>query len=125
MGLDGKAVRVLLVEDEPTLMMVLEQAIAQVGYDVSKTAEDLPTALACAEEAAFDVAVLDVNLNGVESYPVADRLVELGVPFLFTTGLGANRLPDRFKGTPFLEKPFRLKEIAAALQSLRQELEVH
>ena len=69
MGLDGKAVRVLLVEDEPTLMMVLEQAIAQVGYDVSKTAEDLPTALACAEEAAFDVAVLDVNLNGVESYP--------------------------------------------------------
>ncbi|WP_414488946.1 response regulator, partial [Stenotrophomonas maltophilia] len=95
MGLDGKAVRVLLVEDEPTLMMVLEQAIAQVGYDVSKTAEDLPTALACAEEAAFDVAVLDVNLNGVESYPVADRLVELGVPFLFTTGLGANRLPDR------------------------------
>ncbi|HHA2383326.1 TPA: response regulator [Stenotrophomonas maltophilia] len=125
MGLDGKAVRVLLVEDEPTLMMVLEQAIAQVGYDVSKTAEDLPTALACAEEAAFDVAVLDVNLNGVESYPVADRLVELGVPFLFTTGLGANRLPERFKGAPFLEKPFRLKEIAAALQSLRQELEVH
>jgi len=121
MGLDGKAVRVLLVEDEPTLMMVLEQAIAQVGYDVSKTAEDLPTALACAKEAAFDVAVLDVNLNGVESYPVADRLVA----FLFTTGLGASRLPERFKGTPFLEKPFRLKEIAAALQSLCHELEVH
>ncbi|WP_414616661.1 response regulator, partial [Stenotrophomonas muris] len=93
MGLDGKAVRVLLVEDEPTLMMVLEQAIAQVGYDVSKTAEDLPTALVCAEEAAFDVAVLDVNLNGVESYPVADRLVELGVPFLFTTGLGVRLDP--------------------------------
>lgn len=125
MGLDGKAMRVLLVEDEPALMLVLEQTIDQIGYDVSKTAKDLQTALACAEEAAFDVAVLDVNLNGAESYPVADRLVELGVPFLFTTGFGANRLPERFKGAPFLEKPFRLKEIAAALQSLREELEVH
>ncbi|ENB4165726.1 hypothetical protein [Stenotrophomonas maltophilia] len=47
------------------------------------------------------------------------------MPFLFTPGLGPNRLPERFKGTPVLGKPFRLKDIAAALQSLRQELEVH
>lgn len=125
MGSDGKAVRVFLVEDEPTLMMVLEQAIGQVGYEVSLTAEDLPTALACAKEANFDVAVLDVDLHGLESYPVADRLVELGVPFLFTTGLGANGLPERFKVAPLLEKPFRLKQIAAALQSLCEEPEFH
>lgn len=103
MGLDGKAVRVLLVEDEPTLMMVLEQAIAQVGYDVSKTAEDLPTALACAKEAAFDVAVLDVNLNGVESYPVADRLVELGCRSCLRPALGPAGCPNASKARPSLK----------------------
>ncbi|MGE8258299.1 MAG: response regulator [Stenotrophomonas sp.] len=124
MGSDARGARVLIVEDEPTLRMVLEQAIGQLGYNVCGTAQDLATALAVVERATFDLAVLDVNLNGTESYPVADRLAGLGVPFLFTTGFGANRLPDRFKSAALLEKPFRLKEIAAALQALGEEVEV-
>ncbi len=88
-------------------MMVLEQAIAQsASYDVSKTAEDLPTALACAE-AAFDVAVLDVNLNGSSLTPWPIAWSSWGVPFLFTTGLGANRLPERFqRARPSLKSLF-------------------
>jgi len=63
--------------------------------------------------------MLDVNLHGQESFPVADALVERGIPFVFTTGFGASTLPERFKRTPVMERPFRLKDIRRAISELQ------
>lgn len=111
-------VRVFLVEDEPSLMYVLEQSIKSLGYAVGEKAENLPKALERAQSDVFDVAMLDVNLHGQESFPVAEVLMERGIPFVFTTGFGAGTLPERFQRTPVLEKPFRLKDIRRAISEL-------
>ncbi|HEL3017000.1 TPA: response regulator [Stenotrophomonas maltophilia] len=99
-------------------MYVLEESVKTLGYGVSQKAEGLPEALGCVERGDFDMAMLDVSLHGEDSFPVADALLRLGVPFVFTTGFGSAHLPERFKGTPMMEKPFRLKELSSTLQSL-------
>ncbi|WP_320457202.1 response regulator [Stenotrophomonas sp. CFBP8994] len=119
-GLGG--VSVFLVEDEPSLMYVLEESIKSLGYAVGEKAEYLPEALERAKSIAFDVAMLDVNLHGQESFPVADVLVERGIPFIFTTGFGKTALPERFKRAPVMEKPFRLKDIHRAITELQEKL---
>ena len=113
------SVSVFLVEDEPSLMYVLEESIRSLGCAVGEKAEHLPEALERAQSNAFDVAMLDVNLHGQESFPVADVLMERGIPFVFTTGFGATKLPDRFKRAPVMEKPFRLKDIRRAISELQ------
>jgi len=116
---DGtESVSVFLVEDEPSLMYVLEESLKSLGYAVGEKAEYLPEALERAQSEAFDVAMLDVNLHGQESFPVADVLMERGIPFVFTTGFGARTLPERFQRTPVMEKPFRLKDIRRAISEL-------
>lgn len=121
MNADKKKLNVFLVEDEPALMSVLEESVKTLGYEVSQKAQGLPEALGCVERGDFDMAMLDVSLHGEDSFPVADALLRLGIPFVFTTGFGSAHLPDRFRGTPLMEKPFRLKELSAALQSLSPE----
>ncbi|MGY8564473.1 response regulator [Paracidovorax citrulli] len=109
---------IFLVEDEPGLMFILEESVKALGYEVTQKAEDLSEALGCVTQGEFDMAMLDVSLHGQDSFPVADELMRLGIPFVFTTGFGAARLPDRFKGAPLMEKPFRLKDLSNALQAL-------
>ncbi|MGY8564600.1 response regulator [Paracidovorax citrulli] len=111
----GETVNVFLVEDEPALMFVLEESIKTLGHTVAEKAEYLAEALEHARRESFDVALLDVNLHGQESFPVADVLIERGIPFVFTTGLGAATLPDRFGRAPVMEKPFRLTDIRRAI----------
>ena len=122
MPAEEKKLTVLLVEDEPTLMQVVGESIAQLGHTVTHRAEGLEDALARAREGGFDVAMLDVNLNGVDSFAVADVLAERGIPFVFTTGFGANHLPERFRGCPMMEKPFRLRDIGRALSRIAESV---
>jgi CheY-like chemotaxis protein len=70
-------------------------------------ASRIEEALELARDAAFDVAVLDVNLAGVQTYPVAAKVKARGIPFIFATGYGAAEFPNDLAGTPTLEKPFR------------------
>ncbi|WP_367346012.1 response regulator [Stenotrophomonas bentonitica] len=112
------SVSVFIVEDEPGLMFVLEESLKSLGYAVGEKAEHLPEALERAQSEDFDVAMLDVNLHGQDSFPVADLLVERGIPFVFTTGMGAKTLPERFKLTPVMEKPYRLKDIQRVISEL-------
>ncbi|MFL4512109.1 response regulator [Stenotrophomonas maltophilia] len=116
---DVEAVSVFLVEDEPSLMYVLEESIKSLGFAVGEKAAYLPEALERAQSEAFDVAMLDVNLHGQESFPVADLLMERGIPFVFTTGFGATTLPKRFEKAPVMEKPFRLSDIRRAITELQ------
>jgi CheY-like chemotaxis protein len=108
--------RVLVVEDEFMIRMLLEDMLAELGYTIALTAAHLDEALRAAQNADFDVAVLDVNLNGMPISPVADALVLRGMPFVFATGYGEAGLPDVYRDRPALKKPFQLDKLEEALQ---------
>ncbi len=79
------------------------------------SAARLPSAQDAARTLTFDVAVLDVNLDGQESFSVADILTRRNIPFVFSTGYGGGGLPDRLKGKPVLQKPFLQADLARVL----------
>ena len=83
-----QAKRVLVVEDEPMIRMLLEDMLGELGYTVAAEAAHLEEALEATKNADFDVAILDANLNGEPALPVADALVARGTPFVFATGYG-------------------------------------
>src|SRR5450755_3793242 len=84
--------RVLVVEDEMIVAWLLQDMLADLGCVVVGPAASINEALVMIDAEAFDVAVLDVNLNGKMSYPIADVLASRGVPFLFSTGYDKDRL---------------------------------
>ena len=113
-----RRLRVLIVEDEMLVAMNIEDMLLDLGHEVAGLASRLGAALALAEEAEFDAAMLDVNLAGENSFPVAERLAARGIPFLFATGYGVQGIEERFRDRPILQKPFRAAELAQALEAL-------
>lgn len=109
------APRVFIVEDESMLVMLLEDLLPTLGYEVAGSAASVDQALADLPDAQTDLVIIDVNLAGTPSFPVADALRAQGVPFLFTTGYGQQGLPERFADAPVLAKPFRRQDIESAL----------
>lgn len=107
--------RVLVVEDEMTIALMIEDMLADLGHRVVDMPMRLPLALAATERGGFDLAILDVNLDGETSYPVATLLQERGVPFVFATGYGASGLAPEFRDRPVLQKPFLRDELERAL----------
>lgn len=105
--------RVLIVEDEPIVAMTLEDILMDLGHDVVGPAGRLDEGLELAEEPVLDLAVLDVNLGGERSTPIARRLRERGIRFVFATGYGA--APEGFEDVPLVSKPYRQRDISAAL----------
>ena len=111
--------RVLIVEDEPLIGMMLEEALNDLGCEVVAVTHNVRTAMAYASEADLDVAVLDVNLNGQVSYPVAAILSNRSVPFLFVTGYGPENIESAYRSAPVLEKPVTTSELKRTLDSMR------
>jgi CheY-like chemotaxis protein len=103
--------RALVVEDEVIVGMLLEDMLGELGCDVVAISTHLDEALGLARTLDIDFALLDINLDGRQSFPVADVLRERGVPFLFATGYGANILKPPYSGTPTLQKPFQLADL--------------
>jgi CheY-like chemotaxis protein len=116
--LDGK--RVLLVEDEALVAMLVEDMLADEGCSVAATATRLSEALALANDPGLemDLAILDVNLAGEPVFAVAEALAARGVPFAFATGYGAAGLPDLWKGRPTLQKPFTAADVRTVLEGI-------
>jgi CheY-like chemotaxis protein len=111
--------RVLVIEDEMLVAMLLKDILADLGFTVVGSAARVEHALALIEATGvLDVAVLDINLNGQMSYPVADALVARRVPFLFATGYGRASVMHGYRSFPLVQKPFRLLELANALRKL-------
>jgi CheY-like chemotaxis protein len=108
--------RVLVVEDEFLVAMDIELMLGELGCQVLGPLGDLPGALRAAQEEAFDLALLDVNLAGEPVAPVAEALAARGVPFVFCTGYQADNLPSRYPAAPTLMKPFQVADLRAALQ---------
>src|SRR6266487_1804898 len=92
-----RAKRILVVEDELMIRMLLEDMLSELGYTIAAEAGRMEEALHAAKNAEFDVAILDVNLNGEPISPVADVLVERGRPFVFATGYGEQGLPPVYR----------------------------
>lgn len=111
----GVPIRVLVVEDEMMVAMLVEDFLEELGHQIVGPASDLDKALVMAKEEAIDFAVLDVNLNGRETYPVADILSERGVPFVFASGYGARGLAEQFRDFPSLAKPFQRDDLERAI----------
>ena len=112
--------KVLLVEDEGLVAMMMEDFLADLGCEVVGSCDSVRSAMAWLEAATdpLDGAVLDVNLGGDLVYPVAEILAARGVPFAFATGYGA--LPDsRFGGAPVLNKPVSLEKLDAVIRTFR------
>lgn len=114
--LDGK--RILLVEDEALVAMLLEDIIIELGGVVVGPEAQLALAIASAETSAIDAAILDINLHGHRSYGVADVLRLRGVPFAFATGYGESGVDPAHRGAPVLIKPYTGHDVARALQQL-------
>ncbi len=110
--------RVLVVEDEYLIRMLLEDMLADLGYAVSEAVGTIAEARKFAAGDAFDVAILDVNLDGEEIYPVADILAQRGLPFVFVTGYGEGSLPAKYSSRPALQKPFQTEQLKATLAGL-------
>jgi CheY-like chemotaxis protein len=116
-GLVGR--RVLVIEDESLLVMLLEDFLESIGCVVAGVASGFPAALEKAQALSFDVAILDVNLNGRQSFPIAEALVGRNLPFVFATGYGVAALPPALRDAPVLQKPFQQRQLE---QALRQAL---
>jgi CheY-like chemotaxis protein len=116
--LADRRLRILVVEDEMLVAMNIEDMLLELGHEVAGLASRLGPALALARESRFDAAMLDVNLAGEPSFPVADLLIDRGVPFLFATGYGRQGIEEKYRGYPMLQKPFRAVELGEALASL-------
>jgi len=108
--------RVLLIEDEALVAMLLEDTLIDLGFSVIDTVSRLETAIEAVERGGFDVAILDVNLNGQPAYAIADRLRERAVPFVFATGYGAQGIDPGYRSVPVLQKPFGAGDLEAALR---------
>ncbi len=108
--------RVLLVEDEAIIAMTAEDMLEELGCTIAATASNLEEAFASVEGEAFEVALLDINLNGQQSLPVAARLRAKGRPFVFTTGYGAAGSGADYADVPLVTKPYQIADLEAAIR---------
>src|SRR5665647_230707 len=103
--------RILVVEDEMLLLLMLEDLIADLGCESVTAASSVDTAIRLIDGQIFDAAVLDMNLNGNSSRPVADALAAHGVPFFVSTG-NTGDLWDGFRDRAVLRKPYKEGKLA-------------
>jgi CheY-like chemotaxis protein len=110
--------RVLLIEDEFLVGMLIGDMLADLGHELAARADCLDDALELARSAAFDLGLLDLTLRGITTYRVADLLKERGLPFAFVTGRHAVEIDPGYADVPALQKPFRLDDLAATIAQL-------
>ncbi len=117
-GRGASGLRVLVVEDEHLVALLLEDMLAELGHTVVGPVGRLDKALETVQLEAFDVAILDVNINGGDVYPIAEALAARDIPFVFSTGYDKKSLPASYSDRPALQKPFQRHD----LQKLFAEL---
>ena len=110
---------ILVVEDEAIIRMLLCEMIEELGHVIAGQAARIDEALALINaRLAFDIAILDVNLDGKSVEPIAAAIERRGLPFVFISGYGKSEIPERFRGRPFLEKPFAISSLMDVLETV-------
>jgi CheY-like chemotaxis protein len=107
--------RLLVVEDEVMISALVEDMLAELGHSIVGLAASVEEAAGLAAGAEFDVALLDVNLQGETVESVAATLARRGKPFVFTTGYGERAIPAAFKDRPLLPKPYHIDQLGEIL----------
>ncbi len=111
--------KILIVEDEPLIAMMLEDFLDALDRSVAGTADSVASALPLVDGGGIDAAILDVNLRGGEqSWPIAERLSANGIPFILATGGAGDMIAEAFRDRPVLAKPFTLDGVEKALDGL-------
>src|SRR5258708_12397695 len=105
---------VFLVEDEVMIRMMVADMLEELGYRVVAEAGEINEAIRLAQSADYDLAILDVNVNGRGISPVADLIKARKRPFIFATGYGSSGLPEEYPPPPPLQNPFHLAHFAPA-----------
>jgi CheY-like chemotaxis protein len=107
---------VFLVEDETMIRMMVAEMLEDLGYKVAGEAGDVDEALRLVETLDFDIAILDVNVNGKVVTPVARAIAARKRPFVFATGYGTQGMPEEFRSRPALQKPFQMETLAQMIE---------
>ena len=110
--------RILILEDETTISTLVAAMLNDLGCAAVKTAVRRDQALNLIRSEEIDVAILDVNLKGQDSYPVANELEVRNIPFLFLTGYESEYIPERYRNRPVLQKPFSERDLVNILSIL-------
>lgn len=110
--------RILVVEDEMMVLMMIEDMLADLGCESVTAAATIEEAVALINAQVFDAAMLDMNLGGTKSHSIADALAARGVPFIFSTGYSGHDIRDGYRDRPILKKPFKFEELATILRPL-------
>ena len=108
---------VFLVEDEVMIRMMVADMLEELGYSVAAEAGGISEAVRLAQSTEFDLAILDVNVNGKVITPVAELIRARNRPFIFATGYGSSGLPEEYRDRPALQKPFPRDTLAQRLNS--------
>ena len=107
--------RILIVEDESLVAMMIEDMVIELGHTVAGVAARLREGLQMAEQGEIDFAILDVSLNGERSLPIAEALDARGVPYVFATGYGARGVDGAQRQALTLSKPFGIEDLRRVL----------
>lgn len=107
--------RIVVVEDESLVSMLLEDMLGDLGCTVVAAASEVGEAKAKLSSTPHDAVILDVNLNGARTFGIAERLAQNRTPFVFSTGYGADGIPEPFRSVPIMNKPFSKREVERAL----------
>jgi CheY-like chemotaxis protein len=115
----SKKLSVLIVEDEAMIRVLLGDMLVELGHEIAGQTGRVDEALTLVHSPlAFDLAILDVNLGGKTVEPIAAAVERRGLPFVFVTGYGESGVPERFRGRPFLEKPFAIADLSDLLRAI-------
>jgi CheY-like chemotaxis protein len=113
-----KGARILVVEDDWLISTLLADVLTDRGCEVVGPVSSVAGALVLAAGEAIDAALLDLNVKGEVSYPVARTLAERGIPFAFLTGYVAGKISETYRERPMLQKPFRVENLVQVLEEI-------
>jgi CheY-like chemotaxis protein len=115
---------VFLVEDEVMIRMMVADMLEELGYRIAAESGEIGEAIKLAHSTEFDIAILDVNVNGKVISPVAEVIQARNRPFIFATGYGSSGLPEEYRGRPALQKPFQLETLAKMIDTALKDATV-
>lgn len=112
--------KVLLVEDETMLAMLMEMMLEDLGFATAYHASTLNDGIEYARHGEYDLAILDINIIGGDSFPIAAAIADRGIPFMFCSGYGRLGIPDMWLDRRCVAKPFSAEQLSEALNELLQ-----
>jgi CheY-like chemotaxis protein len=112
---EKRAFSILLVEDEALIRMMVADMVETLGHRVVAETGNIDQAMELARSVAYDFAIIDMNLNGAMSFPIAEAIAARHVPFIFVSGYDSTRAPDQRRQPIVVQKPFTIDKLKAAM----------